>query len=539
RIEIVRGPATLAYGGTAIGGVVNVLDGRIPDALPDGVDGLVSTQASSVDDGWSASGRATFALGPIAVNVEGVKKDASDYDIPSPAISQRLADAEGIARGDGGTQPNSFSQLESWGLGASYIGSRGYVGASYKDLSSTYGTVAEPDVFIELKQTREDVRGELRFDGGPFQALRGSAGHAEYTHTEFEGPGEPGTIFNSDGQEGRFDLIQRTRDGWTGAFGVQALSRTFEAIGDEAFVPSSKIEETGVYTVQRLDRDTWGLEGGLRYDRRSLAATPLNGDPRVDRSFNNWSGSAAVFIRPTHDLFLGLSLAHNERAPSEVELFADGLHIATAVYETGDPTLDNEKVSTIEGTVHYDAGKFRGDLHVYASKYDGFIDERDTGATFVDDGEEFPIFQFVQTGAKFRGFEAEAEYELWSSGDRALSLEGAADYVHAETDVGPAARIPPYSVTGRLAWTSTPFDATFEVRHVGEQDRLAAYELGTDCYTLVNLSGVWRPFSDRKVSVFAEGRNLTDEEAREHVSFLKDIAPLPGRNFRVGVSYSF
>lgn len=539
RIEIVRGPATLAYGGTAIGGVVNVLDDRIPAELPDGVDGLVSTQASSVDDGWAASGRATFALGPVAVNVEGVKKDASDYDIPAPAISQRLADAEGLSRGDGGTQPNSFSQLESWGLGASWIGSRGYIGASYKDLSSTYGTVAEPDVFIELKQTREDVRGELRFDSGPFQAIRGSAGHAEYTHTEFEGPGEPGTIFNSDGQEGRIDLVQRERNGWNGAVGVQALSRTFEAIGDEAFVPSSKIEETGVYTVQRLDRDGWGLEGGLRYDRRTLAADPLDGGARVDRSFDNWSGSAAAFIRPTHNLFLGLSLAHNERAPSEVELFADGLHVATAVYETGDVTLDNEKVTTLEGTVHYDAGRFRGDLHVYASRYDGFIDERPTGATFVDDGEEFPIFQFTQTDAEFRGFEAEAAYEMWSSGDRALTVEGAADYVHADTDLGPAARIPPYSLTGRLVWTSTPFDATFEVRHVGEQDRLAEFELGTDSYTLVNLSGVWRPFSDRNVSVFAEGRNLTDEEAREHVSFLKDVAPLPGRNLRVGVSYRF
>lgn len=468
-----------------------------------------------------------------------MKKDASDYDIPAPAISQRLADAEGLSRGDGGTQPNSFSQLESWGLGASWIGSRGYIGASYKDLSSTYGTVAEPDVFIELKQTREDVRGELRFDSGPFQAIRGSAGHAEYTHTEFEGPGEPGTIFNSDGQEGRIDLVQRERNGWNGAVGVQALSRTFEAIGDEAFVPSSKIEETGVYTVQRLDRDGWGLEGGLRYDRRTLAADPLDGGARVDRSFDNWSGSAAAFIRPTHNLFLGLSLAHNERAPSEVELFADGLHVATAVYETGDVTLGNEKVTTLEGTVHYDAGRFRGDLHVYASRYDGFIDERPTGATFVDDGEEFPIFQFTQTDAEFRGFEAEAAYELWGSGDRTLTVEGAADYVHADTDLGPAARIPPYSLTGRLVWTSTPFDATFEVRHVGEQDRLAEFELGTDSYTLVNLSGVWRPFSDRNVSVFAEGRNLTDEEAREHVSFLKDVAPLPGRNLRVGVSYRF
>lgn len=539
RIEIVRGPATLAYGGTAIGGVVNVLDNRIPTEMPDGVDGLVSAQTSSVDQGWSTSARATFGLGPIAISVDGVKKEADDYDIPSPAISRRLADAEGIARGPGGTQPNSFSELESWGAGASWIGARGFIGASYKDLSSTYGTVAEPDVFIQLEQTREDVRGELRFDGGPFQKLTGSYGHADYTHTEFEGPGEPGTIFQSDGQEARFDLVQRTRNGWNGAVGVQALSRTFEAIGDEAFLPPSDIDEAGIYTVQRLDRAGWGLEGGLRYDRRSVTATPLSGGSEIKREFDNWSGSAAAFIRPTASLFLGLSLAHNERAPSEVELFADGLHVATGVYESGDPTLDNETVTTLEGTVHYSAGRFQGDLHVYASNYDGFIDERDTGAVFVDGAESFPIFQFVQTGAEFRGFEAEGEYALWTSGDQTLSLEGAVDFVDAQTDQGPAARIPPWSATARLAWTSTPFDASLEVRRVGEQDELATYELGTDGYTMVNLSGSWRPFADKGVTLFAEGHNLTDEEAREHVSFLKDIAPLPGRNLRVGVSYRF
>lgn len=539
RIEIVRGPATLAYGGTAIGGVVNVIDNRIPTEMPDGVDGMVSAQTSSVDQGWSTSARATFGLGPIAISIDGVKKEADDYDIPSPAVSQRLADAEGIARGPGGSQPNSFSELESRGIGASWIGSRGFIGASYKDLSSTYGTVAEPDVFIQLEQTREDLRGELRFDRGPFRKLTGSYGHADYTHTEFEGPGNPGTIFQSDGQEARADLVQRTRDGWNGAVGVQALSRTFEAIGVEAFVPSSDIEEAGIYTVQRLDRAGWGLEGGLRYDRRTVTATPLSGGPEIERDFGNWSGSAAAFIKPTANLFLGLSLAHNERAPSEVELFSDGLHVATGVYERGDATLDNETVTTLEGTVHYAVGRFRGDLHVYASKYDGFIDERDTGAVFVDDGESFPIFQFVQTGADFRGFEVEGEYDLWTSGDRSLSLEGAADFVDAQTDQGPAARIPPWSATGRLAWASTPFDASLEVRHVGEQDQLATYELGTDGYTMVNLSASWRPFADKAVTVFAEGHNLTDAEAREHVSFLKEVAPLPGRNLRVGVSYRF
>lgn len=543
RIEIIRGPATLVYGGSAIGGVVNVLDDRIPTEIPEGgVSGVVSTQASSVDDGRSAFGRVTVGSGNFAFNVDGVKRKTDDYDIPAPAISARRAAAEGLLRQDTGTQPNSYTDLEAWGVGGSYIGDKGFAGVSYKNTDSEYGTVAEESVFIKLNQKRWDARGEYRFDSGPFSALRGSYGHADYTHTEFEAVGEPGTIFNSDGWEGRADLVQRERNGWNGAVGVQALSRNFEAIGEEAFVPSVKIDELGLYTVQRLDLGNHGFEGGLRYDRRELSGTPIGGASEVTREFDNWSASAAAFIRPTAGLFLGLSLAHNERAPSEVELFADGVHIATAAYETGDLTLNSEKVTTLEGTAHYDRGRFTGDLHVYHSWYNGFIDERPTGDQFYfeEEDEFFPIYRFVQTDAKFYGIELEGAYAVWQDGDRKLSLEGAADYVHAQTDFGPAARIPPYSVTGRLAWTSTRFDASAEVRHVGEQDRVAnAFELPTDDYTLVNASVAVRPFAQQNVTLFAEARNLTDEEAREHVSFLKDIAPLPGRNLRVGVAYRF
>ena len=543
RIEIIRGPATLVYGGSAIGGVVNVLDDRIPTEIPEGgVSGVVSTQASSVDDGRSAFGRVTVGSGNFAFNVDGVKRKTDDYDIPAPAISARRAAAEGLAREDTGTQPNSYTDLEAWGVGGSYIGDKGFAGVSYKNTDSEYGTVAEESVFIKLNQKRWDARGEYRFDSGPFSALRGSYGHADYTHTEFEAVGEPGTIFNSDGWEGRADLVQRERNGWNGAVGVQALSRNFEAIGEEAFVPSVKIDELGLYTVQRLDLGNHGFEGGLRYDRRELSGTPIGGASEVTREFDNWSASAAAFIRPTAGLFLGLSLAHNERAPSEVELFADGVHIATAAYETGDLTLNSEKVTTLEGTAHYDRGRFTGDLHVYHSWYNGFIDERPTGDQFYfeEEDEFFPIYRFVQTDAKFYGFELEGAYALWQDGDRKLSLEGAADYVHAQTDFGPAARIPPYSVTGRLAWTSTRFDASAEVRHVGEQDRVAnEFELPTDDYTLVNASVAVRPFAQQNVTLFAEARNLTNEEAREHVSFLKDIAPLPGRNLRIGVAYRF
>ncbi|PZU60064.1 MAG: TonB-dependent receptor [Brevundimonas sp.] len=513
RIEIIRGPATLVYGGSAIGGVVNILDDRIPTKMPEGgIDGVVSAQASSVDDGRGGFARVTAGAGNFAFNVDAVKRKTDDYDIPAPAMSQRLADREGVEREDTGSQPNSYTDLEAWGVGGSYIGDKGF------------------------------ARGEYRFDDGPFSAVRGSYGHAKYTHTEFEDVGEPGTVFNSDGWEGRADLVQRERNGWNGAVGVQALSRTFEAIGEEAFVPTVDIDELGIYTVQRLDRGNHGFEGGLRYDRRELKGTPIGGDSELNREFDNWSASAAAFLRPAKGLFLGLSVAHNERAPSEVELFADGVHIATAAYETGDVNLDTEKVTTLEGTAHYDRGRFSGDLHVYHSWYDGFIDERPTGEEFYFDEEDeyFPVYQFTQTDAKFYGFEAEGSYAVWQDGDRTLSLEGAADYVHAETDFGPAARIPPYSVTGRLAFTSTRFDASAEVRHIGEQDRVAnEFELPTDDYTLLNLSAAVRPFAQQDVTLFAEARNLTDEEAREHASFLKDIAPLPGRNLRVGVAYRF
>lgn len=543
RVEIIRGPSTLVYGGSAIGGVVNVLDGRIPTEIPEGgIDGVVSGQVSSVDEGRGGFVRVTVGGGNFAINLDAVKRRTDDYEIPSPSISQRLADAEGIEREGGDTQPNSYTDLEAWGVGGAYIGDKGFAGLSYKETDSEYGVVAEDSVFIKLNQERWDARGEYRFDRGPFSALRGSYGHADYTHTEFEDVAEPGTVFNSDGWEGRADLVQRARGGWNGAVGVQALSRDFEAIGEEAFVPTVGIEEIGVYTVQRLDLGDHGFEGGLRYDRRMLNATPLGEDAEVEREFDNWSGSVAGFLRPAPGLFLGLSLAHNQRAPSEVELFADGVHIATAAYETGDIDLDTEKVTTLEGTAHYDRGRLSGDLHLYHSWYDGFIDERATGEEFLfeEEDELFPVYQFVQTDARFYGFEVEGAYALWEDGDRKLSLEGAADYVRAETDLGPAARIPPWSATGRLAWTTARYDASVEVRHVGEQDRVANdFELPTDSYTLLNLAASVRPFTDRNVTVFAEARNLTDEEAREHASFLKDIAPLPGRNLRVGVAYRF
>ena len=544
RIEIVRGPSTLVFGGSAIGGVVNIIDDRIPtEPAEGGMDGHVSAQASTVDDGTSFGARLKTNAGPLVFTADAFTRSASDYDVPVFPESQRLLDEEGEEAGDERTVGNTFVDLDQYGAGVSWIGPRGYLGASVKRVETTYGVPGhahEPDpldpdaeeesVSIGLEQTRIDVRGEWAFDTGPISAARLSAGWADYAHTEFEGD-EVGTQFFSDGYEGRFELIQRERNGWQGVVGLQLLDRTFDAVGDEAYVPRTAITERGLYTVQRFDRGGLGFEGGLRLDERSLES--LAGE----RDFTNISASAGAFFRPSGPLFLGLSVARNERAPSEVELFAEGAHVATGAFEVGDIDLESEVATSVEGTVHYASGPFEFDLHAYHADYDGFIDLRPTGVDDVDSG--LPVFAYVQTDATFRGLEAEASYNIWESGERSLTLSGAADMVRASTDLGPAARIPPWSVTAGLDWTSRLFDVGLEVRHVGEQDRTAAFERPTDSYTMVNLKGSVRPFADRDIILFAEAANLTDEEAREHASFQKDIAPRPGRSLRVGATYRF
>tara|TARA_R110002124_G_scaffold162517_1_gene329586 strand:+ start:2084 stop:4096 length:2013 start_codon:yes stop_codon:yes gene_type:complete len=531
RIEIVRGPSTLVFGGSAIGGVVNIIDERVPTTRAEnGLDGHVSTQLSSIDNGRGGGASLKTNLGPLVFTIDGYTHQSEDYGISGPAMSQRLADALSVPRPWASTVVNSASAIDQLGAGLSWVGDAGYFGGSVKTTNSTYGTVAEPDVTIQLEQTRYDMRGEHTLGTPWFDKVRLGAAYADYTHTEFEGA-DTGTVFFSNGYEGRLELIQRPRKGWQGVIGGQLLDRDFDAAGAEAYVPRTTTREHGLYTVQRLDRDAWGIEGGIRFDSHRVDS------PLVDRSFDNVSASAGLFVRPTRPLFLGLTIARNARAPSEVELFADGAHVATAAYEHGDPTFDSEVATSIEGTMHYSSGPLTADLHVYTAHYDGFIDLRPTGVDDVDSG--LPIFDYVQTRADFRGFEAEASYDLWVDGDRSLTLSGTADMVRAQTDFGPAARIPPWSAGTQLAWSSRRIDAGVEVRHVGAQDRVTAFELPTDSYTMVNLTGALHPFADHNVTIFGELHNLTNVEAREHASFLKDIAPLPGRNLRVGVTYRF
>jgi iron complex outermembrane recepter protein len=544
RIEVLRGPSALAYGGSAIGGVVNIIDDRIASKPVDGLAGRLLGAASSVDDGWVVGGALKAGVGPFVLSVDGVRRESDDYEVPTFPESRRLLEAEGE------TWPgpvdsvvrNTFTELSAYGGGVSWVGSDGFLGVAVKRTETRYGVpghgheeeagaeAEEGAVSIDLEQTRYDVRGEHAVALGPFGRVRFSGGYADYTHSELEG-GEVGTQFFSEGWEGRLELIQKAREGWQGALGFQALRRDFEAEGEEAFVPPTRTREWGVFTLQRYDREGWGLEGGLRLDRRELET------PGVSRRFHGVSGSLGAFARPVAGWFVGLSASRTERAPSQEELFANGPHPATRTFEVGDAALTSEVSWSLDLSTHYRAERWQVDAHLFRVRYDGFIDLQRTGDE--DAGSGFPISRYVQTDATFWGGEAEASYRLWASGARSFTLEAAGDYVRGASDLGPPARIPPWSVSLRGAFEAPRWSWTLEVRRVGEQDRVAAFELPTDGYTQLNASLTYRPLEDRDLRLFLDGHNLTDAEAREHASFLKDLAPLPGRNIRVGVGYRF
>lgn len=544
RIEVLRGPSTLAYGGSGIGGVVNVIDERVPTrAAAAGVEGRLAASYGTVDDNRALSAGLKAGTGPWVFAADASTRRSDDYRVPVPPVSAVLAAREGLTRLDDRRVLNSAVALDAYGAGLSHIHQGGFLGASIKRTETEYGVPypqavqagppdpdAEGPVGIRLRQTRIDLRGEQDLDLGPFARARLSVGHADYRHDEIErDTGEIGTTFLSDGTEGRLELVQRARGDWQGAVGAQGLSRRLEAFGHEAFIPAVKIAEAGIFTLQRYDRERWGLEGGLRLDRRRLETATDR------RAFTNLSASAGAFFRPSEPMFVGLSISRNRRAPTEVELFADGPHPGTGAFEIGDAGLRPETVSSAELTARYAVAKFHVEGHFFAARYDDFIDEKPTGA--VEDG--LPVFRYMQTDARFVGFEAEMGYHLWDEGARSLAVETTVDWVRGSTDLGTPARIPPAAITGRLIYEGEVVGFTAEARRVARQDRTAAFETSTAGYTLLNLTASVKPWADRAVRLFAEGRNLGDVEAREHVSFLKDIAPLPGRSFRVGVSAQF
>ncbi len=537
RIEVLRGAAALAYGGNAIGGVVNVIDQTIPTRAIEGVSFESLAAYSSVDDGAQGAANLGFGAGPFALRMSAAARDTDPYETP---IGEAL---------------NQWTSLRSYGVGGSMIGDWGFAGLAVKNTQDEYGLLpedpSEPGGHIEMEQTRIESRGDFRVNWGPFDRLDYGVQQSDYEHTEFEGNGEAGTRFNSEGWEGRLEA-HHGGERLDGAIGVQFSDVDFAAEGDEAFISATNTQDTGVFAVERYDLGAWGLEGGARYERRELDNVAAG-----SREFDNVSASLGLFVRPAESWFVGATLSRVERAPTAFELFSGGPHLATSNYELGDVDLSQETATSLEASVRFQRGPVRFEMNLYGMDFSNYIalvergdvwwSDEDTGASgFAADEASAPagadsilaVFNFVQRDATFIGGEISAAAQLFEVNGFAISADGALDLVRAEfVGGGHPPRIPPRSLTLGLEAENEHWTARVEAVDTAKQDHFAAFETETDGYTFINAGLAWRPTENWTLRL--DGRNLTDELGRVHSSFLKDDLPLPGRNFRLTLQTSF
>lgn len=550
RIEVLRGPATLLYGSSAVGGVVNVIDNRIPESLPGTkVGGTVDLRGGSVADERGGVASLTGALGRIAWHVGYLRRETDDYEIPGFAESKALREEE---EGEGheeeevfGVLPNSATETDSGSLGLSWIGDHGFLGVSVQGFDSLYGIPGghhhhhegeeEAPVRVDLTQQRYGLRGGISRPFGPFRGANLRFGTTDYEHRELEGA-ETGTVFRNDSWEGRLEFLQRQLGALSGSFGLQALSRDFEAIGEEAFVPPTRTDSWAAFTFQEVVRDDWRFQFGARFEAQDITAETAGAN---DRSFDGLSGSLGIVrLFGEEDYSLGLSIARSAKLPNAEELFSNGPHIATNAFEIGDPGLDKETSLSADLTLRKVSGRLTGEVTVFANRFDDFIFEQSTDA----EQDELPVFRYVQRDAEFRGAELTGVYQLYHGEPDHVDVEFGADFVRAELrDTGePLPRIPPRRYRLGFHYRGERLSGIVEGLRVEEQNRVAAFERPTEGYTLLNASVGYRFFTSRAVyDVLLRGTNLTDEEARNHVSFLKELVPMPGRDVSLSLRLTF
>ena len=554
QIEVLKGPATLLYGSGAIGGAVNVVDGRVPTRrVGRDVSGRAEVRHGSAADENTAMFRLDADAGPWTFHADGFRREASDVRIPgfafSPAlVAEELEEGESPAELASGRLPNSALTTEGGAVGASWFGERSWLGAAASTYRSNYGIPPgahahheegeEPEeeeeeeiVRLDLRQDRFDLRGGIR-DLGPLKELNYRVTRSQYEHTEFEGE-EVGTVFENRGTEARLEAVQQEIGGWRGAFGLQYGHRDFSAIGDEAFVPPSVTRDLGFFVVQERDFGDVKLELGARHDR--IRIDPAGDLPTVDQNAN--SLAVGALWRFSEAMHLSANLDRAERVPTAEELFSDGPHIATQSYELGDATLDKETALSGELGLHLHAGRFEGKLSVYQTRFDDFIYLDDTGAEL----DELPVRAWVQDDTTFTGWEAEGLVDLVENASGLWTLRVFADAVDAKLDAGGRLpRIAPSRVGTDLSWTRGNWRARVGAIRVADQDDVAALESATEGYTLFDAGLAYHWDVGRAGwEAFVEGRNLGDEDARAHTSYLKDVAPLAGRNIAVGLRVDF
>lgn len=597
QIEVLRGPATLFYGSGAIGGVVNVVDERIPTDNSTRAEWML--QRESVNNEKLAAGSLVTGVDNIGLYVDGFWRDSDDYRIPGFAEAQPDDDA---VKGRVGS---SAATAKGFTLGGSYLLDNGYVGVSYGRLEREYGIpghshggheeegddhAAEEHVYADLTQNRYQLLSELNFSSGLIRTVNTRLAFTDYEHSEIEA-GVVGTTFQNQSREARLEILHRPYQDWRGGLSLHYKFSDFEAVGEEAFTPPSETQMLALGWMEERHFGPWLVQLGARIERVTIDAADVllpdigahghDGDDHghdhdhhhgaefirvfdVSQRFTPYSVSAGTVWDFTEGYNLGLSVSRSQRAPAASELLSFGAHIGTASYEVGalfvldddefvlnTQPIEMEVANNLDITLRKFSGNTGFVLNAFYNRIDNYYYQQNTGL-FAESGHdhdhgdddhghshdaELPVYLFTTADVTLHGLEAQFSWQI--NDPFKLTLQG--DYIRARIQGGgDLPRTPPLRLAAELAYELDALSADVRATRYFKQDKVSELEQATAGYTLLDASVSYRfDLGAQQLTAYIKGQNLTDEEARVHTSFLKDLTPLPGRSVAVGIRGSF
>ena len=578
QIDVIRGPATLLYGGGAVGGVVNAIDHRIPKEKLEGITGRGEVRYGGANLEQSNAAVVDVGTGNFVMHFDAYNRDSKNLRITGNAISNRLESANywnpGGGTGSGATEDapkigihesyttahgrnkllNSQSETKGGAVGASMIFDRGYAGVSYAKHQTKYGSVKEPGILLDMDTDRIDFASEIRDLGSFFERAKFRAAYTDYRHHEMGG-GEIHSTFKNKGIDGTFELAHAPLMGLKGILGAQFDNGKFDAIGHEAFLPNSKTNSQSLYVYEELPLNQHKMTFGLRHGKHEVESKGGGEDAQFGnpsrKKFNTNNAAIGGLYALNEQWSLTGNLSHNERAPSYFELFANGVHTATGVYQEGQTDLKKEKSNGLDGQIRWKSGQDSLTFGAYFNKFSNFIGLLSTDSAGLAHNEEeinseitYKKSTFSGIKAEFKGVELEGKTMLTDY----VQFNVRGDYVDAKdkTNGGYVPRISPLKLGAGLKYEFDRFGARLDVLHAFKQDRVASNynyqggkELMTDAYTNVSMMATYKLPTQLNLEAFTRANNLLDQEIREHTSFLKDIAPMGGRSIMFGLRGEF
>ncbi|HEY0957237.1 MAG TPA: TonB-dependent receptor [Roseateles sp.] len=538
KVEVLRGAAALLYGGNAVGGVVNTLDNRIPRMFTPGLSGAAELRlggaARDKSGAFVLDGGSGQASSGFGWHVDLAGRDADD--LRTPRFSSPTEDGSESRS----TVRNSAAKSHGGAVGGSVFFQGGFAGVSVDDFHTDYGTTAEADVTIKMQRQRLATAGEWATTDGPVHRISWQLSRNRYEHTEMEGD-EVGTTFKSRGTDGRLEVEHAPLGPLRGIVGVQTESLDFSALGEEAFVPSTRTRNTGVFLLEQAKLGGVDWSAGARTERVTVSSD--GGDrfgAAAERKFSPLSLALSGVLPLDSAWSVSANLNRTQRAPAYYELFANGLHVASAAYERGDANLGLERSRGADLGLKWEGGDSHVHVNVFQTRFSNYIALQATGDEVDNDGEAVPVYAFQAVPARLRGVELEGRWQVHA----AVALLAQLDAVRGEnTQTGePLPRLAPLRAMLGLEGKWGEWSGRLEWRGAARQTRVAQFDAPTAGYGTVRLSVARQlRWGQTDALWYLKLDNLGNKLAYNAtaVPTIRDLSPQAGRSASTGLQVRF